>query len=168
MSLAAPKLLLAQNVNLDPTIQLNLILRLRSALKDVATIETDSAGIGHRAFSTEFVSGGDLPGFLFSSVVMRIHRSDRMLRMVEALDGISAEDRSSLIDFGAALMGSRAGSFVHTGWAQEQLDGKDLGLALERFERMETIATGWGRADMLVQLACARSVILDEGLGDRV
>ena len=72
MSLAAPKLLLAQNVNLDPTIQLNLILRLRSALKDVATIETDSAGIGHRAFSTEFVSGGDLPGFLFSSVVMRI------------------------------------------------------------------------------------------------
>ena len=91
-----------------------------------------------------------------------------MLRMVEALDGISAEDRSSLIDSGAALMGSRAGSFVHTGWAQEQLDGKDLGLALERFERMETIATGWGRADMLVQLACARSVILDEGLGDRV
>ena len=40
--------------------------------------------------------------------------------------------------------------------------------ALERFERMATIASGWERPDILVQLACARSVILDEGLDDKI
>jgi hypothetical protein len=133
--------LLAQNVTLDPAVQLNLILRLGSALKVVAEIASDAKRRGQWVSLTEMVPGGDIPGFLFSSVVMRIRSSERMLRMIEALDAISLDDRNKLIDSGAALLGARSGAFVHNGWSQEQLDGKDLNPALERFERMATIAS---------------------------
>ena len=163
--LVGQKLLLARNVNLDPTFQLRLILQLRPAVRAVAAITVDK-GIEQRLAAN--VPGGDILGFFFSWVVMRIRSSDRMLQMIEALDQLSPEERNSLIDSQGAVMGSKSGAFVHTGWAQEQLDGVDLGPALERFERMVVIAKNWGRSDILVQLACARSVILDEGLDDKV
>ena len=164
-AIAGPKLLLAQNINLDPMFPLRLILQLRPAARAVATI-TAVAGIEHRLAA--IIPNGDIPGFFFSWVVMRIRSSERMLQMIEALDQLSPEERNSLIDSQRAVMGSKNGAFVHTGWAQEQLDGADLGLALERFDRMVIIAKNWGRSDILAQLACARSVILDEGLDDTV
>ena len=163
-SLAGQKILLAQNVSLDPAFQLNLILQLRPAFLAVAAI-TNDRGIAERAEA--IIPNGDLPGFFFSSVVLRIRSSERMLQMIEALDQASPVDRNALIDSNAALMGSKSGAFVHTGWAQEQLAGGDLSPALERFERMSHIAANWGRSDISVQLACARSVILDEGLDEK-
>jgi hypothetical protein len=40
--------------------------------------------------------------------------------------------------------------------------------ALERFEQMSEIAKRWHRADIIIELACAQSVILDEGLNDKM
>jgi hypothetical protein len=65
-------------------------------------------------------------------------------------------------------LGMGGGAFVHNGWAQEQLDNLDLHPALERFERMSEIAGHWARSDIQAELANARSVILDEGLNDRM
>jgi hypothetical protein len=163
-SIAGQKLLLARNVHLDPAFQLTLIRQLRPALLAVAAITKD-AGIAERGAT--IVPGGDLLSFLSSSVVMRIRSSDQMLRMIEALDQASPEDRNALIDSNAAVVGSKAGAFVHTGWAREQLAGGNLRPGLERFERMSLIAANWGRVDISVQLACARSTILDEGLHEK-
>jgi hypothetical protein len=164
-SLATQTLLLARNVSLDPAFQIELILQLRPSLQAVTAMTADASL--ERGLAA-IVPSGDIPGFFFSSVVMRIRSSDRMLRMIEALDKISPSDRNSLIDSDAALMGSKGGAFVHSGWASEQLAGVDLKPAFERFHRMMVIARNWGRSDILVQLACAQSVILDEGLNDKV
>jgi hypothetical protein len=164
-SVVGQKLLLAQNVSLDPALQLRLILQVPAAVRAVDAIIAD-AGMEQRL--TSVVPAGDIPGFFFSSAVMRIRSSGRMLQMIEALDQISREERNALIDSEGAIVGSKCGAFVHNGWAQEQLDGADLRPALGRFERMMVIARNWERPDILVQLACARSMIFDEGLDDKI
>jgi hypothetical protein len=116
---------------------------------------------------TGFPAGVDFPGFLFAVIVTRIRSSARMLAMIEALNALSESDRNNFLDAARISLGMGGGAFVHSGWAQEQLDNLDLRPALERFERMSDIARHWARSDIQAELANARSVILDEGLNDR-
>ena len=165
-SIAIPKLLLAEHANIRPAKQLELALDVRAAVKEIVSGNYPKLSGATTWTATIFEPGVDLAGFLFAAVVTRIRNSGRMLEMIEALDQLNEEDRNGFINAAAISLHLGAGSFVHSGWAREQSDGLDLRPALERFERMIEIAKGWGRTDILVELACARSVILDEGLND--
>ena len=166
-SIAIPKLLLAEHANIEPAKQLELALDVRAIVQEIAAEKYPELSGATAWLATAFEPGVDLAGFLFASVVTRIRNSSRMLQMIEALDKLTEDDRNGFIDAAAISLHLTAGSFVHSGWAREQNDGLDLKPALERFNRMSEIAKRWGRKDILTELACARSVILDEGLNNR-
>ena len=167
-AIAIPKMLLAEHANIEPAMELELALHLRGVMQEIKTANYPELSRATAWVGTAFEPGIDLAGFLFSAVVIRIRSSDRMLKMIEALNNLNAEDRNQFIDAAAISLDLSPGSFVHNGWAQEQLGGVDLKPALERFERMSEIAGRWHRADIITELACARSVILDEGLNNRI
>jgi hypothetical protein len=165
-SIAIPKILLAEHVDIEAATQLKLVVQLRIVLQEIIAMKNPALGPATTWLATGFEPGVDLAGFLFSTVLMRIRTSARMLQMIEALDQLAEGDRNSLIDAAAISVHLSPGSFVHNGWAQEQLQNLDLKPALERFERMTGIVKHWRRQDVLTELVCARSVILDEGLSD--
>jgi hypothetical protein len=165
-SIAIPKVLLAKNTNLNPALQLDWALRLRVVLEEIIAHAQPELSRPIAWLTTTFPAGADLPGFLFAVLVTRIRSSERMLAMIEALDGINESDRNNFLD-SAGISGMGGGAFVHNGWAQEQLDNLDLRPALQCFQRMSAITMRWGRTDIQAQLVCAQSVIADEGLNDR-
>lgn len=167
-SVAIPKILLAEHADIEPAMQLNLALHLRAVLQEIDAMNDPELSEGTASLTTGFPAGVDLPGFLFAAVVNRIRSSARMLEMIEALSSLNESDRNNFIDAAAIVFRVGGGSFVHNGWAQEQLDNQDLRPTLERFELMAKIASRWNRLDIQNELACARSVILDEGLGDQL
>jgi hypothetical protein len=167
-SVAVPKILLAEHANLEPAKELELALHVRAVMQEIATANYPELSGATAGIGTIFEPGVDMAGFLFAAIVLRIRRSDRMLQMIEALDNLNEGDRNGFIDAAAISLHLSPGSFVHNGWAQEQSDELDLKPALERFVRMSEIAKRWHRADIIIELACARSVILDEGLNDKM
>ena len=166
-SIAIPKILFAEHANIEPAKELELALHLRAVMQEITTSDYPELSGAIAWAATAFEPGVDLAGFLFSAVVSRIRSSDRMMQMIEALDKLNEGDRNGFINAAAISLHLSPGSFVHNGWAQEQLGGQDLKPTLERFERMSQIAERWRRADIKIELVCARSVILDEGLNDR-
>lgn len=56
--------------------------------------------------------------------------------------------------------------FVHSGWSRDQLEDRDMGVALKVYDQIEVVAKGWSRPDISIEIACARSIILDEGVGN--
>ena len=167
-SIAIPKILLAEHANIEPAKELELALHVRAVMQEIATANYPELSGATAWVATTFEPGVDMAGFLFAAIVLRIRRSDRMLQMIEALDNLNEGDRNGFIDAAAISLHLSPGSFVHNGWAQEQSDELDLKPALERFEQMSEIAKHWHRADIITELACARSVILDEGLNDKM
>jgi hypothetical protein len=165
-SIAIPKVLLAEHANISPTFQLDCALRLRAVLQRIAASDMPELKKVTASITNTFDPDIDMAGFLFAVVVTHIRSSAGMLAMIEALDALNEADRNSFLDGAALSLGQVAGSFVHNGWAQEQLDGHDLRPALERFKQMTETAKHWGRPDLQVQLVCAQSVILDECLDD--
>jgi len=166
-AIAIPKLLQAEHAGLSHKFQLECAIRLRQTQEQIASSQIPSLKDANASLPGFLKPGLDLAGFLFAVIVMRIRSSDGMLAMIEALNELGQADRNSFIDAAAVALELPAGSFVHNGWAQEQLDNIDLHPALERFNRMIDIARLWGRNDFLTQLVCAQSVILDEGLNDQ-
>jgi hypothetical protein len=166
-SISIPKALLAEHINLSPAVQLDWALRLRVVLQHIVALNNPAFASATDWLGTGFPAGVDFPGFLFAVIVTRIRSSARMLAMIEALNALSESDRNNFLDAARISLGMGGGAFVHSGWAQEQLDNLDLRPALERFERMSDIARHWARSDIQAELANARSVILDEGLNDR-
>ena len=57
--------------------------------------------------------------------------------------------------------------FVNSGWSHDQLEDRDMAPALEIYREVKTIGVTWNRPDIEAEIACAISVILDEGLGRR-
>lgn len=165
-TIAVPKVLLAEHAHIAPTFQLDWALRLRAVHQRIVALDIPELKKATTSLNKIFQPGLDIAGFLFAVVVTRIRSSEGMLAMIEALDVLNEGDRNSFIDAAALALGQTPGSFVHNGWAQEQLDGLDLRPTLERFKRMAEIAKHWDSPDLQIQLVCARSVILDEGLGD--
>ena len=166
-SIAVPKILLAEHANIEPAKELELALHLRAVMQEIATANYPELSGATGRIGAIFEPGVDMAGFLFAAIVVRIRRSDRMLQMIEALDDLNEGDRNGFIDAAAISLHLSPGSFVHNGWAQEQLGEHDLKPALERYERMSKIAERWHRADITIELVCARSVILDEEFNER-
>lgn len=166
-SVAIPKILFAENSGTEPGVQLGLVLQLRATLQELAASANPDLATPLAAITTGLPGGVDLPGFLFAVVVNRIRSSAGMLAMIEALNSIDEFDRNGLVAAAADALDAGQGHFVHNGWAQEQLDDKDLHPVLKRFESMSEIAANWNNADVRAELACAQSVILDEGLDDK-
>src|SRR5262249_24975569 len=144
-SIAIPKALLAEHVNVSPAVQLDWALRLRVVLRDIVAMDNPALSSATAWLRTGFPPGCDLPGFLFAAIVLRIRSSARMLAMIEALNTLSESDRNNFLDAARISLGMGGGAFVHNGWAQEQLDNLDLRPALGRFERMSEIAQHWAR-----------------------
>jgi len=165
-SIAVPRVLFAEHVSITPAVQIEFALRLRAALEQITTISNSTLTETTAWTSKALPPGVSFPGLLFAATVTRIRSSERMLGMIEALNGLSESDRNTLMGEAALALQMSVGSFVHNGWAQEQLDNVDLAEALVRYERMTEITRPWIRPETKIQLATARSVILDEGLSD--
>jgi tetratricopeptide (TPR) repeat protein len=171
-SIAIPKILSAEYANIPASLQLEWALRLRTVMRKISEFENEEIrehfATLARDLNSRFDQGVDLSDFLFAVVSNRIRNSEDMLAMVEALDALGPDDRNTFIDGAASTLGHSPGSFVHNGWAGEQLEDHDMSPVLRRFERMTVVARGWRRPDVLSEVFCARSVILDESSGDRV
>ena len=97
-------------------------------------------------------------------MIPRIRDSDDFLALIHALDEICAADRNSFLDASAAIF--EGSVFVHSGWSHDQLDERDLTHTLTCYELVQVVAKKWERRDLMIDLACARSVIVDEGLSN--
>jgi hypothetical protein len=167
ISLAAPRILMAANVDILPAVQLDFALRLRAAQQRIQTLDFLEMQQVIESMNRQLEPGLDMAAFLIAVALNRIQDSERMLAMIEALDALGESDRNSFIDGAAIALGMSPGYFIHGAWAQDQLNDRDLRPTLARIERMSDIVRPWGRSDIQIELVCARSVVLDEVLSDR-
>jgi hypothetical protein len=170
-SITVPRVLFAEYVDVPVGLQLAWALRLRTAMRRMSDLEDEEfrkqmAQI-NQGLEANLEAGVDLAGFLFAVVVNRIRSSEGMLSMIDALDALEGGDRDTFVDAAAISLAQTPGYFVHSGWASEQLQERDLSPVLQRFTRMTEIVRKWQRPDVQTELICACSVILDEGLDDR-
>ena len=161
------RVLTATYVHIPPTLQLTYL----SNLDFITVSDSESLGPSIRGALDGLAeiagSDVDIRGVLFAGILLRISSSEQLETMVNALEEIDPVERSNLLGLAiAALEGDR--SFVHNGWAKEQLAGQNLEPVLTCYMRMNQIVSAWEDHDLEAEFAIARSVILDEGLDDKV
>lgn len=111
--------------------------------------------------------GTDVCGVLLAGVFMRLHDSEHLSEMIDALAEMEDDERSALIQSVEAVL-EGLGTFIHNAWANEQLSGKDLSRTLGFYDSIRERVARWKMPDLEAELAIAQSVILDEGLEDRM
>lgn len=170
IAICAPMVLLAKKVYVSPGDRLTFALRLRQATPRVnelggEEIKRANEGI-MRGFDIDTdVAGVDVPGVLFANTISKTRNSDDFLSTVEALDALSDEDRRSFLNALSAVFGDLT-VFVNSGWSRDQLGGRDMAITLGVYERATAIIEQWMNPGLAAEFAVARSVILDEGLGE--
>lgn len=161
---AASKFLMAEFAEITPADRISYAFALRAAEPKVLELSDDHLPDPATLLPSQFKPGMDVADFLFSTIPRHITNSSDELEAFRALDAISADDRNGFLEAMSAIYEGHA-VFVHSGWSRDQLEEHDMGVALQYYDRIELIADGWSRPDISVEVACARSTILDEGLG---
>jgi tetratricopeptide (TPR) repeat protein len=89
--------------------------------------------------------------------------STRLAQMIDALGELERDERTFLLKSVNAVV-TDLGSFIHNGWANEQIKGNDLTPVLSNYRRMRARVAEWRTPLLEAEFAIAESVILDEGL----
>jgi len=155
--------LLAEFADVSAWDRIEYALRARAEMPRVLELSDGEIADPAAGLVAEFGPNLDLAGFLFAGVIRRLRGSQDMLDLVQALNSIAASERNGFIEAMSTIYGGHS-VFVHSGWSRDQLDDRDMGVALQHYEQIEAIVERWGRPDLMIELACAQSVILDEGL----
>lgn len=71
-SIAIPTILFAEHANIEPAKELELALRVRAVMQEIATANYPELSGATAWVATAFEPGVDLAGFLFSAVVTRL------------------------------------------------------------------------------------------------
>lgn len=161
--IATTRILMADFAEITAAERISYALALRTIQLQVRTIADESLPDPATLLPPQFKPGMDVADLLFSMITRHIRNSADAQEAFTALDAISARDRDGFLDAMSAIFDGHSG-FVHSGWAQDQLDERDMTEALKRYDEISQIAANWSRPDIDVEIACARSVILDEGL----
>lgn len=161
------RMVTSSEANIPPMLLLDYILRVRAAFPIVEQYLGDQVKNYRTLLPPQFRSDMDLADFLFASAVVKhIKGSEGALEAFRALDGVNVEARNRFID-ALSLVYDGPTVFVSSGWSHEQLDNVNMAPALPIYRQIEKIVATWGRSDIEVEVACAISVILDEGIGQR-
>ena len=141
-------------------------LRLRRAYPLVEEISDGRIKEPLALLPPQFGSDMDVADFLFATVIQHIKGSEDQLAAFETLDRLEPAVRNRFIDaMGAIYDGPSV--FVNSGWSHDQTEKRDMRPALGIYDRIQGIAASWDRPDVMAEIWCARSVILDEGLDDK-
>lgn len=163
MTAAGPKVLMAGSANIRPALRLEYALRIRTAWPRTEELSEGAIAEPRSLLPPQFGADMDLSDFLFTTVVQHIRGSQDSVEMFQALDGLAADVRNRFVDAISAVYSGPA-VLVNSGWSHDQINDGDMSVAMECYDRIATIVSAWGRPDLEVEAACARSVILDEGL----
>jgi hypothetical protein len=163
ISVSAPKVLMARSSQIDYGDLITSALKFKREMPFVTELT------GRREASKSILGDLheriDLAGFLFAGTLNQLRGPKRFLELVCALDKIAPADRNYLIDAMDTLFEGLT-TFVHQGWASDQLADRDLHEALGYYNQAVPIVANWGRVDVASELSVALSVIHDEGLND--
>lgn len=164
-SIATKSVLWLDRVWIPPALQLDYLLRLKVSVARVLAGSFPDLRESMLASVQELPPGADVAGALLASVFMRIRNSTRLSQLIDALGALGRGERTSLLRSVNAVV-KDLGTFIHSGWANEQINGDDLGPALSNYRLMRTRVAEWGMPELEAEFAIAESVILDEGLKD--
>ncbi|MBN9023322.1 MAG: hypothetical protein J0H08_14780 [Rhizobiales bacterium] len=157
-SIAAFKVVTSESTEIPAAIILEYVLRARE-------VATHVEALGARRPDHIPVDVG-LAGFIFAFFTVRLRTSQRLEGLIAAMDALNEGDRGWLLDAVSASLDG-LGILFQSPWANEQLAGGDAQATLTRYGNIAGITTEWRRADVTIEVACARSVILDEMIGDK-
>ncbi len=164
-TVAAQKVLMAKFGETSPEDRLEFALRFRREMPRVIAISGGSVADPSEEILREFGPRVDMAGLFFAGRMEQIRSSEDFLALVQALDKLSPDDRNSFID-AADIVFEGLSAFAHSGWLRDELGNRQMTEAQRCYEDIDAIARGWNRPDLMVALACARSVIQDEGMND--
>ena len=159
------KVAMSSEADIPPALLIDYIGRVRAAFP-IAEKYLGTAVNNYRPLlPRQFRADMDLADFLFASAIVRqIKGSEDELETYRALNGVAVEARNRLID-AASLVYDGPSVFVNSGWSRDQLADGDMASALQIYREIQKIAATWRRPDIEIEVACAISVILDEGIG---
>lgn len=160
---AAAKFLMAEFAEIPPADRISYALALRAAEPKTVELTGDSISDPATLLPPQFKPGMDMADFLFSMITQHIAGSEEELEVFKALDVISSDDRNGFLDAMSAIYEGHS-VFVHSGWSRDQINERDMSVALQKYGQIATIVDRWHRPDLATEIACARSIILDEGL----
>jgi tetratricopeptide (TPR) repeat protein len=142
---------------------LEYALRLRAAFQRVEEISDGQIADPGQLLPPLFGSEMDFVDFLFAIIVQHTRGSQEALEAFQALDRLEPDVRNRFIDAMSNLY-SGPSVFVNSGWSHDQVDNENMPGSLGFYDQIAMIVAGWKRPDLEAEIACARSVILDEGL----
>jgi tetratricopeptide (TPR) repeat protein len=161
--IATSKFLMAEFAEIPPADRISYALALRDAERRTIELGAGEFTDPTTLIPLKFKTGTDTADLLFSMIVQHIESADDELKAFQALDAVAANIRNGFLEAMSAIYEGQA-VFVHCGWARDQGEERDMTVALEKYDEIEVIAKNWGRSDVLYEVVCARSIILDESL----
>jgi len=163
---AGPSILMSASADIDPMLRMDYALRIRRAYSVAKEISDGVIREPLALLPTQFGANLDFADFLFATVVPHIKRSEDQLAAFEVLDRLEPAVRNCFIDAMDAIYDGPS-VFVNSGWSRDQTESRDMQIALDIYDKIQEVATPWNRPDMMAEIRCSRSVILDEGLGEK-
>lgn len=157
------KFLMAEFAEFSPADRISFALALRAVEPKVRGLADDVLPDPASILPPQFKPSMDVADLLFSTMTTRIKNSSDEYETFVALDVISPRDRNNFLD-AMSLIFEGHSVFVHSGWSRDQIEERDMSAALTRYDQIAVIAGKWNRPDLELEIACARSIILDEGL----
>ncbi|MBI4190940.1 MAG: hypothetical protein HY525_10435 [Betaproteobacteria bacterium] len=164
--IASSKVLMADRVRILPTDLIEYGRRMRQFMPRVRELGAwEGMTATQQAISRDFGEDIDFADFLVASALSKVRNSAEFLAVIEALDRIDIASRNGILNASASIFDGLS-VFAGAGWTRDQLEERDMAPALAAYERATDIVGQWGRSDLMIELACALSVIRDEGLSD--
>ena len=154
------------SADIGPALRMDYALRIRRAYPLIESISKGRIKEPSALLPPQFRPDMDIADFLFATVVRHIRGSEDQLAAIETLDRLEPTVRNRFIDaIGAIYVGPPV--FVGSGWSHDQTENRDMRSAFDIYDKIQRIAASWDRPDVMAEIWCARSVILDEGLDDK-
>jgi tetratricopeptide (TPR) repeat protein len=160
------RILMSASADIGPALRMDYALRIRRAYPLVQSMSEGVIKEPLALLPPRFRPDMDFADFLFSTVVSHIKGSEDQLAAIETLDRLEPAVRNRFIDAMGAIYDGPA-VFVNSGWSHDQIENRDMRPALGIYATIQKIADSWCRPDVMAEIWCARSVILDEGLDDK-
>ncbi|OHV83918.1 hypothetical protein LCM4579_15295 [Ensifer sp. LCM 4579] len=157
------KFLMAESAKLATKDRIAYALAIRETEPHVLALGEGAVPDPKTFLPPKFGDEMDMADILFSSIVQHIDSSSDELEAIQALGAIPQKERNRFLDAMSKIY-EGDGVFVHSGWSRDQLSSGDMEAALSIYDRIQEMVAGWNREGFLLDVICARAVILDEGL----
>ncbi len=166
LSAAGPRFVMSLSANIRPKLRVQYVLKIRSAIRLIETLFAGLIPDPRKLLPPESSDDMDYSDFLFVTAVPHISGSADQLELVEALDNLDSTTRNQFIRAVNAMY-SGPSVFISAGWSHDHIEGRDMNAALHVYEKMRGIVGHWDKPDLMAEIDCSRSIILDEGLEEK-